>query len=144
MLFIISGFFLLDMEHNRDEAIEAKGIAEKNFESGDYEGAIRFAVKARSLFPLEGISQMITTFSIYLASTMKIAGQNNWYSILSVPMSVDDETLEKQHKKLVREIRPGRNKTVGAYGAFSLIQKAWAVLSNKQRRASYDQWLLQQ
>ena len=86
---------------------------------------------------------MITTFSIYLASTMKIAGQNNWYSILSVPMSVDDETLEKQHKKLVREIRPGRNKTVGAYGAFSLIQKAWAVLSNKQRRASYDQWLLQ-
>ena len=42
MLFIISGFFLLDMEHNRDEAIEAKGFAEKNFESGDYEGAIRF------------------------------------------------------------------------------------------------------
>ncbi|RLN05081.1 hypothetical protein C2845_PM13G05700 [Panicum miliaceum] len=133
------------MEHNGDEAIEAKGIAEKNIESGDYEGAIRFALKAQSLFPsLEGISQMITTFRIYLASTMKIAGENNRYSILSVPMLVDDETLEKQHTKLVREIRPDRNKTVGAHGAFYLIQKAWAMLSNKQRRASYDQWILQQ
>ena len=146
MLFIISGFFNFvgHLEHNRDAAIEAKGIAEKKFESGDYEGARRFAIKAQYLFPLEGISQMITTFSIYLASTTKIAGQNNWYAILSLPMSVDDETLARQRKKLVREVRPGRNKTVGAYGAFSLIQKAWAVLSNKQRRASYDQWLLQQ
>jgi hypothetical protein len=54
------------------------------------------ALKAQALFPtLEGIAQMITTFSIYLASMVKIGGETNWYSILSLPMSVDDHALKK-------------------------------------------------
>ncbi|CAN6284431.1 unnamed protein product [Urochloa humidicola] len=133
------------MECNMDEAVRAKGIAEEKYKIMDFEGAKRFALKAQALFPaLEGISQMITTFSIYVASMVKVAGENDWYSILSVPKSVDDETLKKQYRKLLFQIHPDKNKSVGANGAIDMVYAAWKVLSDKQTRALYDQKLLQQ
>ncbi|XP_062208925.1 uncharacterized protein LOC133910599 [Phragmites australis] len=128
------------MECNKDEALRAKDIAEKKFASMDLQGAKRFALKAQSLFPtLEGIAQLITTLHIYLASAVKIAGEKDWYSILSVQMSVDDETLRKQYRKLVLQLHPDKNKSVGADDAFVMVQEAWNVLSDKQKRALYDQ-----
>ncbi|XP_004986920.1 J domain-containing protein DDB_G0295729 [Setaria italica] len=136
-------FFGLDMECNKDEAVRAKDIAEKKYASMDFEGAKRFALKAQALFPtLEGITQMITTFSIYLASMVKIAGEKDWYSILSVPMSVDDQALKKQYREMLLQTHPDKNKSVGADGAFHLVQEAYKVLSDKQRRAQYDQKIL--
>lgn len=130
------------MEHI-EEAIKAKDMAEEKFASKDYEGAVRFALKAQALCPSPESFQMVATFSIYLSSTIKIGSENDWYSILSAPMSMDDETLRKQHIKLFFLIRPDINKTVGAHGAFQKIQEAWTVLSNKETRALYDQKVLQ-
>jgi hypothetical protein len=144
---MISGvyyFFGFDMECNKDEAVRAKDIAEKKYKSMDFEGAKKFALKAQALFPtLEGIAQMITTFSIYLASMVKIGGETNWYSILSVPMSVDDHALKKRYREMLLQTHPDKNKSVGANDAFHLVQEAYRVLSNKERRAQYDQKILQ-
>ncbi|KQK20090.1 uncharacterized protein LOC100842613 [Brachypodium distachyon] len=128
------------MECNKDEALRAKEIAEKKFESRDLQGAKKFALKAKALFPgLEGIVQMINTLDIYLTSEVKISGEKDWYSILSVDTSADDETVRKQYRKLVLQLHPDKNKSVGAEGAFQMVNEAWNVLSDKTKRALYDQ-----
>ncbi|CAL5027084.1 unnamed protein product [Urochloa decumbens] len=128
------------MECNRDEAQRAKDIAIKKFEAKDLQGAKKFALKAQALFPdLEGITQMIATFEIYLASEVKIAGDKDWYSILSVTAAANDETIRKQYRKLVLQIHPDKNKQVGAEGAFQMVKEAYTVLSDKTKRAVYDQ-----
>lgn len=128
------------MECNKDEAQRAKGIAKKKFEAGDLQGARKFALKAQTLFPaLEGVDQMIATFDIYLASEGKVAGEKDWYSILSVPMNANDEKIKKQYRKLVLQFHPDKNKSVGAEGAFQMVQEAYTVLSDRTKRAVYDQ-----
>lgn len=128
------------MECNKDEALRAKEIAERKFESRDLQGAKKFALKAKTLFPdLEGIVQLITTLDVYLTSEVKIAGEKDWYSILSVDTSADDETVKKQYRKLVLQLHPDKNKSVGAEGAFQIVKEAWNVLSDKTKRAVYDQ-----
>jgi hypothetical protein len=128
------------MECNKDEAARAKEIAEKKFAAKDLQGAKKFALKAQALFPgLEGIAQMVATMDIYLASVVKINEEKDWYSILSVSITADDETLKKQYKKLVLQLHPDKNKSVGAEGAFQMVKEAYTVLSDKARRAVYDQ-----
>jgi len=128
------------MECNRDEAQRAKDIAKKKFEMRDLPGAMKFALKARALFPdLEGIAQMIATFDIYLASEVKVAGEKDWYSILSVATSADDEVIKKQYRRLVLQLHPDKNKQVGAEGAFQMVQEAYTLLSDKAKRVVYDQ-----
>ncbi|XP_068666731.1 uncharacterized protein [Aristolochia californica] len=128
------------MECNRDEALRAKEIAERKFTTRDIRGAKKFALKAQNLYPsLEGISQMLATFDVYLSAENKINGETDWYSILSVNASADDETVKRQYRKLALILHPDKNKAIGAEGAFKLLSEAWSVLSDKGRRLQYDQ-----
>ncbi|KAG9445876.1 hypothetical protein H6P81_012004 [Aristolochia fimbriata] len=128
------------MECNRDEALRAKEIAERKFTTKDIKGAKKFALKAQNLYPsLEGISQMLATFDVYLSAENKIKGETDWYAILSVNASADDETVKKQYRKLALILHPDKNKAIGAEGAFKLLSEAWSVLSDKGRRLQYDQ-----
>ncbi|KAJ6840006.1 uncharacterized protein M6B38_312210 [Iris pallida] len=128
------------MECNKDEALRAKEIAEKKFTAKDIVGAKKFALKAQNLFPsLEGINQMIATLDLYLLSGARSDGEKDWYAILSVNPSSDDETLRKQYRKLALQFHPDKNKSVGAEGAFKIISEAWSVLSDKSKRMQYDQ-----
>ncbi|GAA0143718.1 hypothetical protein LIER_04331 [Lithospermum erythrorhizon] len=128
------------MDCNKDEAVRAKTIAERKLESKDYSGAKIFALKAQNLFPgLEGISQMLTTIDVYVSSENKISGEGDWYGVLGVTPSVDDETLRKQYRKLALVLHPDKNKSVGADGAFKLLSEAWRLLSDKSKRSAYNQ-----
>ncbi|KAG6485312.1 hypothetical protein ZIOFF_053846 [Zingiber officinale] len=128
------------MECNKDEALRAKAIAEKKFMEKDYMGAKKFALKAQNLFPaFEGVIQLISTLDVYIASEHKANGENDWYSILRVSSTADEDTVKKQYRKLALLLHPDKNKSVGAEGAFKLISEAWSVLSDKSRRMLYDQ-----
>ncbi|RZC60609.1 hypothetical protein C5167_022365 [Papaver somniferum] len=128
------------MECNRDEAARAKQIAEKKFSAKDIAGAKKFATKAQNLYPgLEGISHMLSTFDVYLSAENKVYGEADWYGILGVSPYSDEETVKKQYRKLALLLHPDKNKSVGADGAFKLISEAWSLLSDKTKRAAYDQ-----
>ncbi|KAM7264253.1 hypothetical protein ACFE04_001936 [Oxalis oulophora] len=132
------------MECNRDEAIRAKEIAEKKFSSKDYNGAKRFVLKAQALYPdLEGIQHMLATLNVYIAADNKINGEYDWYRILDLTShataAIDDQSLKKHYRKLVLTLHPDKNKSIGADGAFNLVQEAWSLLSDKTLRAAYDQ-----
>lgn len=128
------------MECNKDEATRAKEIAERKFIAKDMLGAKKFALKAHNLFPgLEGIPQMLATLDVYVSADNKISGEADWYGILGVNPLADDETIRKHYRKLALTLHPDKNKSIGADGAFKLISEAWSLLSDKAKRAAYDQ-----
>ncbi|PIN20370.1 hypothetical protein CDL12_06961 [Handroanthus impetiginosus] len=128
------------MESNTEEALRAKAFAEKQFMAKDFVGAKNYALKAQMLCPeLEGMSQMVATFGVYIASEAKINGELDFYSILGLDPSVDKSKLKKQYKKMAVLLHPDKNRTVGADGAFRLVSEAWMLLSDSMKRRSYDQ-----
>ena len=127
------------MEANKEEALKAIEIAEKRFALRDFAGAKNYAVKAKTLCPgLEGISQMVATFEVYVASEVKHNGDLDYYSILGLKPFADKEAVKKQYKKLAVLLHPDKNKCVGADEAFKLISEAWTWLSDSAMRSSYD------
>jgi len=123
-----------------EEALKAKLAAERKFHARNIKGARRSAIKAHDLCPtLEGISQMITTLDVHLASESKIDGESDWYRILSLTAWADEEEVKKQYRKLALQLHPDKNKSVGAEAAFKLISEAWSVLSDKSKKMLYDQ-----
>lgn len=128
------------MECNKDEATRAKEIAVRKFIAKDTLGAKKFALKAQNLFPaLEGITQMIATLDVYIAAENKINGEADWYGILGAAPLADDDTVRKQYRKLALMLHPDKNKSIGADGAFKLISEAWSLLSDKAKKAAYDE-----
>ncbi|KAH0686733.1 hypothetical protein KY290_018349 [Solanum tuberosum] len=128
------------MECNKDEAFRAKKIAERKFEQKDYAGAKKFALKAQVLYPgLDDLTQMLTTLDVYISAENKISGEVDWYGVLGVSPSSDDETVKKQYRKLALVLHPDKNKSIGAEGAFKLLSEAWSLLSDKSKRLAYNQ-----
>ncbi|KAL6526987.1 hypothetical protein OROGR_016077 [Orobanche gracilis] len=127
------------MECNKDEAVRAKSIAEFKLEKNDFAGAITFAVKAQTLYPgLDGISQMLATLEVHVSAAKKMNGHVDWYGVLRVDPTADDETIKKHYKKLALILHPDKNESSGADGAFKLISEAKSLLLDKDKRTAYD------
>ncbi|XP_050207075.1 uncharacterized protein LOC126656533 [Mercurialis annua] len=128
------------MEASVQEALRAREIAEKRFVEKDFASAKNYALKAKSLCPgLEGISQMVATFEVYIASQVACNGGIDYYSVLGLKPSADRDAVKKQYRKMAVLLHPDKNKTVGADGAFKLLSEAWTMLSDNLKRKSYDQ-----
>ncbi|KAH9315454.1 hypothetical protein KI387_024081, partial [Taxus chinensis] len=131
------------MECNKDEAERAVEIAQRKLGCKDLEGARKFAVKAQQLYPpLSALSQLMPILDVLLAAHHTINGEMDWYAILQldhINVMADDSLVKKQYRKLALLLHPDKNKFPGSESAFKLIVEAWAVLSDKIRRAIYDQ-----
>ncbi|CAK9183185.1 unnamed protein product [Ilex paraguariensis] len=127
------------MECNKDEAIRAKGIAEKKLMEKDIAGAKKLASKSQNLFPgLEGLSQFLDVIDVYISAEKRVIGEVDWYAVLGVYPLADDETIRKQYRRLALALHPDKNKSVGADGAFKILSEAWSLLSDKAKRLDYD------
>jgi len=128
------------MESERGESCKCKEIAEQKIRDRDLKGSYRYAQKAYELFPkLEGISAMITAVQVHLAAEAKLHSKLvDWYAILQVNEFSHLALIKKQYRKLSSVLRPHKNKSLVAEGAFKLIGEAWAVLSNKSKKCEYD------
>ncbi|KAL1224911.1 Chaperone protein dnaJ 49 [Cardamine amara subsp. amara] len=126
------------MEAYREEALRVKQIAERRFVEKDFTGARSYALKAKSLFPdLEGLSQMVATFEVYLASQSRSGGQIDYYAVLGLKPSAGKREVKKQYKKMAVLLHPDKNKCIGADGAFHLISEAWNFLSNEFNKSTF-------
>ncbi|XP_051871001.1 dnaJ homolog subfamily C member 18-like [Pristis pectinata] len=63
----------------------------------------------------------------------------NYYEILGVDRSADEEDLKKSYRKLALKFHPDKNCAPGATDAFKAIGNAYAILSNPEKRKQYDQ-----
>ncbi len=65
---------------------------------------------------------------------------NDYYQILGVSRDADPKTIKSAYRRLIKQYHPDINKEPGAEEKFKQIQKAYEVLSDESKRASYDQY----
>ena len=69
----------------------------------------------------------------------KIKATKNLYERIGVPRDVDANTLKKAYRKLSMKVHPDKNPAPGAEEAFQMLQKAYGILEDDQKRRYYDQ-----
>jgi DnaJ-class molecular chaperone len=69
-----------------------------------------------------------------------MATKRDYYDILGVSKTATADELKKAYRKLALEWHPDRNKATNANEKFKEINEAYAVLSDKGKRETYDQF----
>lgn len=63
----------------------------------------------------------------------------DYYEILGVPRSADQDKIQAAYRKLARKYHPDLNKEKGAEEEFKRIGEAYEVLGDPEKRKKYDQ-----
>lgn len=128
------------MDCNKEDAIKAHEIAEKNMEKKDFVTARKFALKAQRLYPeLDNISQMIMVCDVHCSAENKAYGnEKDWYGILKIEPTADEASIKKQYRKFALVLHPDKNRFSGAADAFKLIGEAQRVLLDREKRMLHD------
>ncbi len=63
----------------------------------------------------------------------------DYYEILGIVKNATEPEIKKAYRKLALQYHPDRNKTKEAEGKFKEVTKAYEVLSDPQKRETYDQ-----
>jgi molecular chaperone DnaJ len=69
-----------------------------------------------------------------------MAGKRDYYEVLGVPRDASPEDIRKAFRKLAFQYHPDRNKDDGASEKFKEVNEAYEVLSDADKRASYDRF----
>src|SRR5436305_13952369 len=64
----------------------------------------------------------------------------DYYEVLGVSRGADDGEIKKAFRRLARELHPDVNKEAGAEESFKEAAEAYEVLSDADRRATYDRY----
>lgn len=65
----------------------------------------------------------------------------SYYEILEITQSADKDTIKKAYRKMALKYHPDRNQgDKEAEDKFKLVNEAYEVLSNEEKRAIYDRY----
>lgn len=64
----------------------------------------------------------------------------DYYEILNVAKDASEQDLKKAYRKLAMKYHPDKNKSADAEEKFKEISEAYAILSDSEKRAQYDQY----
>ncbi len=66
--------------------------------------------------------------------------KKDYYDILGVPRNASADQIKDAYRTLAMKYHPDRNKDAGAEERFKDLSEAYAVLSDTEKRATYDQY----
>ena len=66
--------------------------------------------------------------------------KRDYYDVLGIPRNASEEAIKKAFRKLALEYHPDRNRSDGAEERFKEVNEAYQVLSDSEKRASYDRF----
>lgn len=69
-----------------------------------------------------------------------MAEKRDYYEILGLSKGADEQAIKKAYRKLAKQFHPDVNKDKDAEAKFKEVGEAYEVLSDAQKRASYDQF----
>lgn len=67
-----------------------------------------------------------------------MAKKRDYYEVLSISRTASPDQVRAAHRKLARELHPDINKASDAAARFAEVQEAYDVLSDTEKRATYD------
>ncbi|XP_037950409.1 dnaJ homolog subfamily B member 12 [Teleopsis dalmanni] len=73
-----------------------------------------------------------------LEAVRKIKRCKNFYDVLGITKEATDSEIKKSYKKLALQLHPDKNKAPGAADAFKAVGNAAAILTDAEKRKSYD------
>lgn len=85
--------------------------------------------------------RLFDRISIACVWQAKLTNMNkDFYEVLGVPKSASLDEIKKAYRKLALQYHPDRNKTKEGEIKFKEVNKAYEVLSDSQKRQTYDQF----
>jgi len=69
-----------------------------------------------------------------------MANKRDYYEVLGLSKSASDDEIKRAYRKLAKKYHPDINKEAGAEEKFKEINEAYEVLSDSQKKATYDQF----
>jgi molecular chaperone DnaJ len=68
------------------------------------------------------------------------SGKRDYYEVLGVARDAAPDAIKKAYRKLAIQLHPDRNKAADAEERFKELSEAYAVLSDAEKKARYDQF----
>lgn len=87
-----------------------------------------------------GDSGRLYSYTHPLIETPKMTQPKDYYQLLGVARTATAEEIRKAYRSLARKYHPDVNKTEEAATKFAEVQQAYEVLSDAQKRKSYDRF----
>lgn len=69
-----------------------------------------------------------------------MANKQDYYEVLGISKDASEQDVKKAFRRLAMQYHPDRNKAPDAEEKFKEINEAYAVLSDKEKRATYDRF----
>ena len=66
----------------------------------------------------------------------------NYYKILEISREASQEEIKKRYRELAKKLHPDKSKDQSTEETMAEINKAYEILSNKERRGKYDKYLV--
>ena len=69
-----------------------------------------------------------------------MADKRDYYDVLGISKGASEDEIKKAYRKLAKQYHPDVNKAPDAEAKFKEINEAYEVLSDPQKKATYDQF----
>lgn len=69
-----------------------------------------------------------------------MADKRDYYEVLGIAKGANDDEIKKAYRKMAKKYHPDVNKEADAESRFKEVNEAYEVLSDPQKKASYDQF----
>lgn len=115
--------------------------SERGCPDGADEGSSSTAEPKRTRSRSAGRPQLGIHYTKEEADTVeRIRHCKDYYEILNLKKDATESQLKKEYRKLALQLHPDKCRAPGATEAFKALGNAYAVLSNKEKRAQYDMY----
>lgn len=105
----------------------------------DYVGARRKLLDAQKSYPgLEYIDELIKVCDIVCTAESQRKSGSDWHLVLQTNQTANDSDIEFEYTELVRSLEPVKSKFPKIQSAFGIIQKAYCVLSDREKHSEVD------
>ena len=129
-----------DINQNKKKAILEQRDAEQKILCNDHTGARDNLLMAQKLFPaIDNIGAMLVVCDILSASNIKFPGYGiDYYWVLQLTPSSTFHAVKYCYQSLHTLLQPIKTKFPGTELALKLVEDAFSMLSNHEKRSAYD------